>query len=241
MSGAETVSTGILGGTFNPIHVGHLRAAEEVREQLGLARMLFLPCADPPLKRRGSQVIAPAKERMAWVEAAIASNPAFVADGTELEREGPSYSVDTLALLRRRLAPELPVFVLGVDAFADLGAWREPERLLTLCHFAVMHRPPGRSRVLAEQLPQALARDFDWAEDGQAGRHRKARTWLRFVPVRSLEVSATDIRRRIGKGLSVRYLVPEEAREAVLASGHYAANEASPAESRPHEEEQSCP
>ncbi|MDX1648897.1 MAG: nicotinate (nicotinamide) nucleotide adenylyltransferase, partial [Myxococcota bacterium] len=150
-TGAST--TGIFGGTFNPIHVGHLRAAEEVREQLSLSRMLFLPSADPPLKREGPDVIAPARERLAWVRAAVASNPAFEADALELGREGPSYSVDTLELLTERLGPEQPVFVIGEDAFADLGSWREPERLLTLCDFAVMHRPPGRAGRPADWLP----------------------------------------------------------------------------------------
>lgn len=217
--------TGILGGTFNPVHLGHLRGAEEVREQLGLARMLFLPSADPPLKRHGSQVIAPARDRLAWVEAAVATHPAFEASGLELEREGPSYSVDTVDLLSARLAPERPVFVIGDEAFADLGSWREPERLLTLCHFAVMRRPPGREGSPADWLPEGLAGAFDWDPDGRRGRHREAGTWVRFVPIRGLDVSATDVRRRIRQGLSVRYLVPEEAREAVLASGHYAARD----------------
>lgn len=222
MSGAGGATTGILGGTFNPVHVGHLRAAEEVREQLGLAQVRFLPSADPPLKREGPGVIAPARARLAWVRAAVADNPAFEADGLELEREGPSYSVDTLELLAARLGPQPPVFVIGEDAFADLGSWREPERLLTLCHFAVMRRPPGRSGSLAEWLPRGLAEAFTWAPDGRHGRHREADTWVRFVPIRALDISATDVRRRIREGLSVRYLVPEAAREAVLASGHYA-------------------
>lgn len=216
------VGPGILGGTFNPVHVGHLRAAEEVREALGLRRVLFVPSADPPLKRGGPEVIAPAAERLAWVRAAVAGNPAFEVDALELEREGPSYSVDTFARLAERLAPERPVFVIGEDAFAELGSWREPERLFTLCHFAVMRRPPGRPGSLADWLPGGLAEAFDWAPQGQAGRHREVGTWVRFVPIRALDVSATDVRRRIREGRSVRYLVPEEARPAILASGHYA-------------------
>ena len=214
-------STGVFGGTFNPIHVGHLRAAEEVCEQLALSRMLFLPSADPPLKREGPDVIAPARDRLAWVRAAVASNPAFEADALELGREGPSYSVDSLELLVARLG-ERPVFVIGEDAFAELGSWREPGRLLTLCHFAVMRRPPGRAGRPAEWLPEELAGAFAWDPDGRHGRHRGAGTWVRYVPIRALDVSATDVRRRIREGLSVRYLVPEEARPAVLESGHYA-------------------
>lgn len=225
MNEPRPARTGILGGTFNPVHVGHLRAAEEVREILGLARVVFVPSADPPLKRDGSQVIAPARARLDWVRAAVASNPHFAVDPLELERSGPSYSVDTLAQLAERLAPSRPVFVIGEDAFAELGSWREPERLLTLCDFAVMSRPPGRPGPLAGWLPEALAAALDWAPDGRSGRHREAGTRVAHVPIRALDVSATDVRRRIREGRSVRYLVPEEAREAILSSGHYARRE----------------
>ncbi len=215
--------TGVLGGTFNPIHVGHLRAGEEVREQLALERVLFVPAADPPLKREGCDPIAPADLRVAWVRRAVADNPAFQVDTLELEREGPSYSVDTLALLARRLAPELPVFAIGQDAFVELPSWREPERLLTLCHFAVMTRPPVRGGSLADWLPLPFASAFELAPDGQSGRHRKAGTWIRRLEIPGLDVSATDIRRRLREGRSVRYLVPEGVRQAVIESGVYAA------------------
>jgi nicotinate-nucleotide adenylyltransferase len=213
-------AVGIFGGTFNPIHLGHLRAAEEVREALGLARVVFVPSADPPLKRSGPEEIAPAGERLAWVELAIAGNPAFSVDPLELGRAGPSYTVDTLRELARRLAPARPVFIVGCDAFAELAAWREPKALLELAHFAVVTRPPARGS-LADWIPPELAADLVLASGGDEARHRSAGTWLRRVPIRALDVSSTDVRRRLREGRSVRYLLPDPVLEAVVRSGVY--------------------
>jgi nicotinate-nucleotide adenylyltransferase len=210
---------GIFGGTFNPIHLGHLRAAEEVREALGLARVVFVPSADPPLKRAGPDWIAPAAERLAWVELAIRGNPAFSVDPLELARAGPSYTVDTLREFARRLAPARPVFVLGCDAFADLAAWREPKALLELAHFAVVTRPPGGGGALADWIPPELAADL--VLEGEEARHRSAGSWLRRVPIRALDVSSTDVRRRLREGRSVRYLLPDPVLDAIVRSGVY--------------------
>ena len=216
------MTLGVFGGTFNPIHLGHLRAAEEVTEALGLSRMLFVPSADPPHK---TAELAPAKQRFAWVEAAVADNPRFAADPIELERSGPSYSVDTLTALSEREAPEELVFVIGDEAFAELGTWRDPRRLLTLAHFAVLARPPGKGRRgttrLADCLPEALAAEIELDANGTTGRHRRAGTWLRLLEIVALDVSATEVRSRLRAGASVRYLVPEAVREDIVASGLY--------------------
>jgi nicotinate-nucleotide adenylyltransferase len=228
---SEAGLTGVFGGTFNPVHLGHLHAAEEVCDRLQLRRMIFVPSAQPPLKGGNADPIASAAERLAWVRLAVADNPRFEADDLELAREGPSYSVETLAILAGRLAPDPPVFVIGCDAFADLDAWREPERLLTLSHFAVITRPvcgaPGSDvgadprASLAEWLPARLAGEFDLEPDGQSGRHRRAGTWIRRLEIAALDVSATEIRRRLEEGRSVRYLLPEAARQAIMASPAY--------------------
>ena len=211
---------GIFGGTFNPIHVGHLRAAEEVAEQLGLARVLFVPAADPPLKRADGQALAPAADRLAWVTAAIRDNPLFEASALELERKGPSYTVDPLRALRAELAPAELVFVVGQDAFVDLDSWRQPEVLPTLAHFAVVTRPPGGGD-LPDWLPSSLAASCEIDADGQGARHREAGTWIRRLEISALDVSATDLRHRLREGRSVRYLVPEAAREAIEKSLSY--------------------
>jgi len=217
---------GVFGGTFNPIHLGHLRAAEEVAEWLGLARVLFVPSADPPHRHGRDEVLAPARRRYAWVEAAVADNERFVAEPLELERPGPSYSVDTLETLGARVAPEKPVFMIGDEAFAELATWREPERLLTLAHFAVMARPPRKGRTptgsLAECLPDDLARAVELERGGLTGRIPSGDTWIRLLEIAALDVSATDVRSRLRDGRSVRYLVPESVRSAIEESGIYA-------------------
>ena len=213
---------GIYGGTFNPIHVGHLRAAEEVAEALALSSVVFVPSATPPHKtENGDDAIAPAAERLAWVRLAIAGNPRFAASAIEVERGGASYLVDTLRELRALHAPDELVFLVGSDAFAEMGAWRAPEDLFALAHYAVMLRPPQRSGTLATWLPDVVRGDFELAADQRSGRHRRAGTWLRLVEIAGFDVSASAVRERLRDGRSVRYLLPDAVREAVLASGAY--------------------
>jgi nicotinate-nucleotide adenylyltransferase len=214
--------TGILGGTFNPIHIAHLRAAEEVAEQLGLEKMVFIPSARPPHKdAEDDDPIAPAADRLAWVKRAVADNPLFEVDTLEIERQGPSYLVDTLQAIRTRTAPELPVFVLGADAFREIGSWREPATLLSLAHFAVATRPPLGAQPLSEWLAPSLAAPFEMAADGRSGQHREAGTWIQLVEITALDISASDVRAAIRAGRSVRYVLPESIHDAVLASGCY--------------------
>ena len=214
---------GIYGGTFNPIHVGHLRAAEEVAEILGLARVIFVPSATPPHKaENGGDAIASAPERLAWVQLAIAGNPHFAVSAIEVERGGASYLVDTLRALRALHAPHELVFLVGSDAFAEMGAWRAPAELFSLAHYAVMLRPPLRTGTLATWLPAVVRDDVELAEDQILGRHRRAGTWLRLVEIAGFDVSASAVRQLLRDGRSVRYLLPEAVREAVHASGAFA-------------------
>ena len=216
---------GVYGGTFNPIHVGHLRAAEEVAEALDLARVLFVPSALPPHKP--DDLVAPAAQRLAWVRLAVAGNPLFAADPIEVERGGPSYLVDTLRALRAREGGEL-VFLVGCDAFAEMGAWRDPRELFRLASYAVTTRPPLRAGRLDDWLPDAVKGDVEIAADGRSGSHRDAGTWLRLVEIRGLDVSASDVRRRLREGRSVRYLLPEPVRRSVEASAVYGDAPAAP-------------
>ncbi len=211
----------IFGGTFNPIHLGHLRAAEEAAELLALERVLFVPSADPPHKEGGAaDPLAPAKLRLDWVRLAIAGNPRFEAEPLEVERGGRSYSVDTLRALGRRLAPERPVFLIGHDAFALVDTWRDPEAIFELAHFAVIVRPGVASGSLAEWLPKRVRDEVELATDGRSALHR-AGTWIRALEIAGLDVSASDLRARLRAGRSVRYLLPERVREAVLQKGVY--------------------
>jgi nicotinate-nucleotide adenylyltransferase len=219
---------GVLGGTFNPIHLGHLRAAHEVAEALGLARVLLVPSAQPPHKpSAGANGIASGEQRLAWVEAACADDPLLSACDLEIARGGPSYTVDTLRQLAEQSAPERPVFIIGSDAFAELGTWREPKQLFALADFAVMTRPgtPGR---LADWIPDALRGDFELEAGGAGARHRATGSSLRAVAISALDISSSDIRDRVRRGRSIRYLVPEAVRRDIEASGIYAVGERRP-------------
>ncbi|HLY65289.1 MAG TPA: nicotinate-nucleotide adenylyltransferase, partial [Chloroflexota bacterium] len=146
---------GILGGTFDPIHYGHLVAGEEVRCALGLERILFVPAARPPHKV--DYKVSPAELRLEMVRLAIADNPAFEVSTVDVDRAGYSYTVDTVAMLQERLGPHAELFfILGEDALADLPTWHHPEKLLQMCQLIAVNRPGYHSfslRLLDRQLP----------------------------------------------------------------------------------------
>jgi nicotinate-nucleotide adenylyltransferase len=216
---------GILGGTFNPIHFGHLRAAEEVCEDLDLERMILVPSAQPPHKAGSDDdPIAPASDRLAWTRLATRGNPRLQVDSIEIDRGGRSYSVDTVRAISARVS-ERPVFAIGCDAFSELASWREPKALLELAHFVVMTRPPALSGSLEDWLPDGVRDEIELEDDGLRGRHRSAGTWIRVLGVSALDISSSDIRRRLRSGRSVRYLLPEPVREAIERSGIYAGAE----------------
>ena len=185
---------GILGGTFDPVHFGHLAIAEQVREALALDRVLFVPAGIPPHKL--GVALTPATDRAAMVEMAIAGNPAFALSRIELDRQGLSYTVDTVQELvdeaaRQGVARDF-YFILSSEALAGLNSWHEPARLLSLCRMAVVARP-GTPLPTG---PELAARFGDWADRIMA---------VETVP---LAHSASDIRNRAAAGRSIRYLVP---------------------------------
>lgn len=209
---------GVFGGTFNPIHLGHLRAAEQVVEQLGLARLAFVPSGTPPHKE---DRLAPAPLRLEWVRRAVAGNKHFEVDALEVEREGRSFSVDTLREIGARVAPRRPVFVIGCDALTELATWREPQAILELAHLAVMAREPAPAGALADCFPEALRGALEFEAAGRRARHRSAGTWLRWLEIEPLPISATDLRSRIRAGRSIRYLVPDSIHDEVAACEAY--------------------
>jgi len=200
-----TQRIGVFGGTFDPIHIGHLRAAEEAREQLRLDRVLFVPAADPPHKTRR---ITPAAHRLAMVRLATRGNPGFRVSPIEVARGGRSYSVDTLRALRAQLpAGTALTLLLGLDAFRDIGTWKEYRTLFTLADMAVWARPAYRLGALRALLPVAARADFCYGPNRQTLRHRTG-THIRLVTVTALDVSASAIRLRLQRGRSIRYVVP---------------------------------
>jgi nicotinate-nucleotide adenylyltransferase len=213
---------GIFGGTFNPVHIGHLRAAEEVLCTLCLERMVFVPSADPPHKIDiPGDPIARAELRLEWIRMAIRGNPRFEVDELEIERGGASYSVDTLRTFGERISPEKPVFTIGQDAFVDIDSWREPEALFDLANFAVITRPPVALESLADWLPRCIRDIVEPDPSGVFAHYHRAGTWIRLVEIPALDISSSDIRIRLRDGESVRYLLPPEVEEAIEKSGAY--------------------
>lgn len=203
-------SVGILGGTFDPVHLGHLAVAEEVREALGLETVTFVPNGVPPHKP-GRRISAP-EHRVAMIEAAIADNPAFRLGRVEIDRPGPSYAVDTAEQLaaEARAAGRDPDlwWILSAEAFAGLPTWREPGRLLCACRMAVVPRPgtvpPGMPWV---------AEHFPGLED---------RVVILDGP--ELGISSTLVRDRVAAGRSIRYLVPDDVRAYIDVHHLYASD-----------------
>jgi nicotinate-nucleotide adenylyltransferase len=222
------VSDGValFGGTFNPIHAGHLRAAEEVLKALKLQQIVFIPSATPPHKNE--EPLAPAAQRLAWVKKATAGHPCFSVDPLELEREGPSYTVDTLLEFQRKLAPEHPIFLLGWDAFCHLDTWHKPEQILELADLVVLTQPPCEVVSFEGNLPPLFSESARLEDEGRllhpqfvSGTPSREGGWVRLLPIQALEVSASEIRERLRKGDSVRYLLPDSIHRDVVKSGIY--------------------
>jgi len=206
----------MLGGTFDPVHLGHLRSAVELREALALDRVHMIPAAMPPL--RGEPRVSP-DERLALLRLGIADTPGLVADPRELERDGPSYSADTLASLRGEVGDEARlVMALGHDAFLRLADWRDPERLFALAHVVVIDRPDHEAALPAALRELLAGREV---EQGEALMAHPAGKLLRLRLPSRMAISATEVRRRLATGRSVRYLLPEAVEARILERGLY--------------------
>jgi len=218
---------GLLGGTFNPVHLGHLRAAEEVREALALDRVLFIPSRIPPHKNQDlNDPIAAPEKRLRWVETVISGYKEFSVDRVEIDREGPSYLVDTLTTIRNRAPSEaVPVFIVGEDAFAEMGDWRSPDELFSLTDFAVMTRPPGQLNDLRARFPNIDKSLFEFEEGGQRVWHKSSGRCIDLVPITALDISSSLIRQACRENRSIRFLVPESIRESVESEGGYGPNQ----------------
>lgn len=175
---------GIFGGSFDPIHLGHLILAEQAREQLGLRKVLFIPAHMPPHKQ--SRAMTDGKSRMAMIEMAVAGNPAFAACDVELRRGGVSYTIDTLKAIQEEHPADELVLLLGADMVADIPNWREPGEIVRTAIIAAAERP-GSGKTFTSPSPAAR---------------------LERIEMPAVEISSTEIRARIAAGRSVRYFVP---------------------------------
>ncbi len=211
---------GILGGTFDPIHFGHLRLAQEALEQCELAAVHFIPAGMPP--HRGSPHASPA-HRLELVRLAVADNPAFVLDKREIRRTRPCYTVDTLAAMRVELGAQPPLCLLmGSDAFLQLHTWHEWNRLFELTHIVVMQRS-GRPLGNAMDGAEPGLRDEYLARLAPAARilRETACGAILVLDMPTLDISSTAIRERCTTGRSIRYLLPDAATDYILTHGLY--------------------
>ena len=196
---------GLMGGTFDPIHTGHLLTAEAVREQFGLQRVIFIPAAQPPHKQ--GRKVAPAYDRLVMTEIAVAGNPCFGVSRIELQRSGPSYSVDTLRELQQAHGQEAEFyFITGADAINELSTWHEAQHLLEICHFIAATR---QGCVLdLKRLRQEFGESL-------------VSSHIHELPTPELEISSTDIRKRVQEGRSIKYLVTAAVEAYIYKEGLY--------------------
>ncbi len=210
---------GLFGGTFDPIHWGHLRSAEEVREAYALDRILFIPTSKPPHK--GGQTKTTARDRLAMVRLGVASNPNFKVSTVEINRPGVSYSIDTLRyFVARNRGKRSYYFILGLDAFREIGTWKNYKQVFPLCNFIVTSRPGNRKTNLLSGVPVAVRKLFCYDSMNKNYRHRSGTT-LHFLQLTDFAVSASDIRSRVRRGKSIRYLVPRGVEDYIGKRGLY--------------------
>lgn len=205
---------GVFGGTFDPIHFGHLRSALELREILSLAEVKFVPCRVPP--HRDAEPSAGAL-RLDMVHAAVAGADGFSIDAREFERPGPSYTIDTLRSFRAEIGPRSLCLLLGMDAFLGLPTWHRWTELLDVAHVVVAHRPgwvTPADGALGDLLAQRRA-------DTPAALHEDTHGRVFVTAVTQLEISATDLRSALARGDDPRYLVPDAVRDIIIGSGCY--------------------
>lgn len=210
---------GLLGGTFDPIHMGHLRCAEEILEMFDLNRIIFVPASRPPHKL-GAE-ITPFFHREQMVRLAIEDNPSFSFSDVENQREGKSYSVETIEHFLNRYLKDLELyFILGQDAFHAIQTWRDWNRLLLLCHMVVMTRPGYENKGLATILPEDFSSRFTYEEelDGYRG---PTGHMIYFREVTFLDIASSNIRLRAKASQSIAYLVPDAVRRYIVKNELY--------------------
>ncbi|MEA1921104.1 MAG: nicotinate-nucleotide adenylyltransferase [Pseudomonadota bacterium] len=220
MDKSEIRKIGILGGTFNPIHYGHLRVAEEVRQAFALEKVYLVPSARPPHK--GETGVAAAEHRLAMVRRARRGNPFLGSSAYECRKGGTSYSVETLAYFNKRFAGAELYFVIGWDAWCEIGTWHLFSELFSRANFIVISRQgmePWVEGCSKNLFPFALQDEFCY-EKVACYRHVSGRS-LNFMTVTRLDISSSQVRSEAAAGRSLRYLVPSGVANYILEYGLY--------------------
>jgi nicotinate-nucleotide adenylyltransferase len=215
-----TAPIGILGGTFDPIHFGHLRLAQELAQALKLSQVRFVPSGTPPHR---SAPQASSAHRVAMARLAVAANPLFAVDDRETRRSGPGYTFDTLTELRAELGAACPLaLLLGADAFLEFATWHRWHELFQLAHVAVAHRPGFPVETWSNSMPQPLAREYAARLMQQPlAVHLAPAGGIVVIPFTALDISATAIREARRAGRSPRYLLPDPVLDYIQAENLY--------------------
>ena len=209
------MAAGIFGGTFDPIHIGHLRVAEEVREIFSLEKIYFVPGGIPPHKR--SRKITAAEERLRMVKAAVKGNNFFRVSDIEIRRNGPSYTIDTLKDFEKRF--DKLYFLIGIDAFSQINTWRLYRELFYHTNFVVMTRPSGRKQGILEMLPDDVKKDISKSTEALCTHRSGKRIYLHDIT--QIDISSTKIKELLKKHQSIRYLVPASVERIIIEKGLY--------------------
>jgi nicotinate-nucleotide adenylyltransferase len=205
---------GVFGGTFDPIHYGHLRSAFEMLQALDFGEVRFIPCGDPP--HRGV-TFASAERRMRLVELAVAGQEGFLADDRELRRDGPSWTIDTLIELREEFPQRSLGLIVGMDAFLGLPSWHRWEEILSQAHIVVAHRPGWKAPDIGALGELIAARGTHRIED----LHEQTHGRVHIHAVTQLEIASTEIRDLVAAGRDPRFLMPDAVRDEILETGLY--------------------
>jgi nicotinate-nucleotide adenylyltransferase len=215
---------GILGGTFDPVHFGHLRLAQELAESMHMAEVRIVPSGTPP-HRAAPQVTA--EQRLAMVRLAAAGNPLFTVDDREVRRSGPGYSIDTLTEMRRETTSTRPLcLLLGADAFLELATWHRWRELFGLAHLVVAHRPGFPPESWPERMPQPLAREYEARLLHQPfAVHLSPAGGIATQAIAALGISGSMIRDSLARGVSPRYLLPDPVLDYIRSQNLYVTQE----------------
>ena len=209
------MAIGIFGGTFDPIHMGHLRVAEEIREIFSLEKIYFVPGGIPPHKRR--QGITSAEERLQMVRTALKGNKFFRASEIETKRKGPSYTIDTLKAFEKRF--EELYFLIGIDAFSQIDTWHRYRELFYHTNFIVMTRPSGKKQTIQEMLPGDVREEIKKSSDTVCAHKSGKKIYLHDIT--QIDISSTKIKELLKRDRSIRYLVPASVEKIITERGLY--------------------
>lgn len=200
------VRTGLFGGTFNPVHWGHLRSAEEVREMFNLERVIFIPTNISPHKEP-QELVSP-HHRLAMLNLALEGNPFFETSDIELKRAGKSYSIETVNHFKQTMQGHFtPFFIVGVDVFMEISTWKQYEELFSLCNFIVMTRPRYAIKELGQLLPHGVMSEFSCCPGERRFMHR-SRFSIYLAEITAIDISSQAIRTQVKNGRSITYLLP---------------------------------